>query len=88
MFLAKFILFVYWMNIISFQIFTFFLDYCKWLSNKFTRFTLAAVIIAYWGIGIYGILQVKPGLKPSKLFIKNSSIVEVKNEMEDYKNIS
>lgn len=55
-------------------------SYCEWLSSKFTFTAIFIALIIYWSISIYGAVQVRPGLTPSKLFISDSPLVKV-NEM-------
>lgn len=59
-------------------------SYCDWLSSGFTSLTIFLFMCAYWSISIYGILQVKPELTPTKLFIADSPINEAQRLQNKY----
>ncbi|VDM37095.1 unnamed protein product [Toxocara canis] len=58
--------------------------YCKYLSNGLTSACILLVMCAYWGAGIYGIMNVTPGVHPSKLLMSDSPLQEVMRLRDQY----
>ncbi|KHN77234.1 Patched domain-containing protein 3 [Toxocara canis] len=48
--------------------------YCKCLSNGYTSISILLLMCAYWGAGIYGIMNVTPSVHPSKLLTSDSPL--------------
>ncbi|VDK59672.1 unnamed protein product [Anisakis simplex] len=59
-------------------------NYCVWLSKPLTNCSLLIILLAYWCVSVYGILNVKPDLADNKFFLKDSSLLEAITYREQY----
>ncbi|VDM37089.1 unnamed protein product [Toxocara canis] len=48
--------------------------YCKCLSNGYTSVCIFMLMCLYWGASIYGIMNITPSVRPSKLLITGSPL--------------
>ncbi|KHN71574.1 Patched domain-containing protein 3 [Toxocara canis] len=58
--------------------------YCEWLSNKFTFTFVFLIMTAYWSVSAYGASQIKPGIKPEKLFLADSPMLRIERLLRGY----
>ncbi|KAI6175500.1 Sterol-sensing domain and Patched family-containing protein [Aphelenchoides bicaudatus] len=59
-------------------------EYCQWLCNSFTLFSVLLILCFYWFISFQGMLAIKPKITPRKLFLEDSIINDINHLRDDY----